>query len=85
MGERQLNIAFAEPKQSDLAATSQGQSKVAYVGGLPEGTNDSKLQDALLSYGEVRPGCYPLPLLPSAAVLVSPVSCLWGLPAAMQP
>ena len=58
MGERQLNIAFAEPKQSDLAATSQGQSKVAYVGGLPEGTNDSKLQDALLSYGEVRPGWF---------------------------
>ena len=60
MGERLLNVAFAEPKQSDLAASGQGQSKVAYVGGLPEGTTDTKLQDALISYGEARPSCPPI-------------------------
>ena len=64
MGERTLNIAFAEPKQSDLAASGQAQSKVAYVGSLPEGTTDTKLQDALVSYGEVGPAPEPR-LMPS--------------------
>lgn len=55
MGERTLNIAFAEPKNSELAATGQTlQPSKVYVGGLPEGINESKLQAFFSEYGEVR-------------------------------
>ena len=55
MGERTLNIAFAEPKNSELAATGQSlQPTRVYVGGLPEGATDAKLQAFFAEYGEVH-------------------------------
>ena len=55
MGERTLNIAFAEPKNSELAASGQTlQPTKVYVGGLPEGITEAKLQAFFASFGEVR-------------------------------
>ena len=55
MGERSLNIAFAEPKNTELAASGQTlQPTKVYVGGLPEGTTEAKLQAFFGEYGEVN-------------------------------
>lgn len=87
MGERTLNIAFAEPKNSELAATGQTlQPAKVYVGGLPEGTTDTKLQAFFSEYGEacppqaVREGCTFLqesaPKHLVSAVCMTSFSCL---------
>ena len=52
MGERQLTVAFAEPKQSEMAPQT-AQDKVLYVGSLPDSASEEKIREVFSVFGQV--------------------------------
>lgn len=60
MGERQLTVSFAEPKQSEMGPQTP-QDKVLYVGGLTENLTEDQIRDCFSQYGEVTRVVQPPP------------------------
>ena len=53
MGERALNVSFAEPKQSEMQGIQGAQDKVLYVGNLPESSTEDSIRDTFNGFGQV--------------------------------